>query len=166
MPKIFKLTRMKTMKNWLLSGLLFLMVSTVFSQGKITGTITDGQGPLPGANIAVKGTSQSASTGFDGKFTISSTVNSGELIVSYIGYENQTINFTISNTGTADLGNVVLVANSNELSEIVVKSSVVDVAKDRKTPVAVSTIKASEIQQKLGTQEFLESLILLEFLML
>lgn len=133
------------------------MVSTVFSQGKIIGTITDGQGPLPGANIAVKGTSQSASTGFDGKFTISSTVNSGELIVSYIGYENQTVNFTISN-GTADLGNIVLIANSNELSEIVVKSTVVDIAKDRKTPVAVSTIKSSEIQEKLGTQEFPEIL--------
>src|SRR6478609_5945090 len=149
---------MKTMKNWLLSGLLFLMVSTVFSQGKITGTITDGQGPLPGANIAIKGTSTNTTTEIDGKFTITSTVKSGQLIVSYIGFESQTISFTTSNTGTTNLGNIVLVANSNELSEIVVKSSVVDVAKDRKTPVAVSTIKASEIQQKLGTQEFPEIL--------
>ena len=46
---------MKTMKNWLLTGLMFLVVSTVFSQGKITGTITDGQGSLPGANVAIKG---------------------------------------------------------------------------------------------------------------
>ncbi len=157
MPKIFKLTRMNTMKNWLLSGLLFLMVSTVFAQGKITGTITDSQGPLPGANVAVKGTSENVSTGFDGKFTINSSVKSGELVVTYIGYENQTISFTISN-GAADLGRIVLVANSNELSEIVVKSTVVDVAKDRKTPVAVSTIKASEIREKLGTQEFPEIL--------
>src|SRR6186713_2852353 len=125
---------MKTMKNWLFSGLLFLMVSTVFSQGKISGTITDGQNPLPGANVAIKGTSASASTGFDGKFTIDSPVNAGQLIISYIGYANQTVDFTISN-GIANLGNIVLVSNSNELSEIVVKSSVVDIAKDRKTPV-------------------------------
>ncbi len=157
LPKIFKLTRMKTMKNWLLSGLLFLMVSTVFSQGKITGTITDGQSTLPGANIAIKGTSASVSTGFDGKFTIESNTDSGQLIISYIGYASQTIDFTISN-GTANLGRIVLIANSNELSEIVVKSSVVDVAKDRKTPVAVSTIKSAEIQEKLGTQEFPEIL--------
>ncbi|WP_348823923.1 TonB-dependent receptor [Flavobacterium aestuarii] len=148
---------MKTMKNWLLSGLLFLMVSTVFSQGKITGTITDGQSTLPGANIAIKGTSASVSTGFDGKFTIESNTDSGQLIISYIGYASQTIDFTISN-GTANLGRIVLIANSNELSEIVVKSSVVDVAKDRKTPVAVSTIKSAEIQEKLGTQEFPEIL--------
>ncbi|HKO78299.1 MAG TPA: carboxypeptidase-like regulatory domain-containing protein, partial [Flavobacterium sp.] len=149
---------MKTMKNWLLSGLLFLMVSTVFSQGKITGTITDGQGPLPGANVAIKGSSAAASTGFDGKFSIDSAVNAGQLIISYIGFENQTVSFSVSSNGTTDLGNIVLVSNSNQLSEIVVKSSVVDVAKDRKTPVAVSTIKASEIQAKLGTQEFPEVL--------
>ncbi|REG99132.1 TonB-dependent receptor [Flavobacterium aquicola] len=148
---------MKTMKNWLLSGLLFLVVSTVFSQGKITGTITDGQSTLPGANVAIAGTSASASTGFDGKFAIDSNTNSGQLIISYIGYASQTVDFTISN-GTANLGNITLVSNSNELSEIVVKSSVVDIAKDRKTPVAVSTIKASEIQAKLGTQEFPEIL--------
>ncbi|MGQ7945746.1 TonB-dependent receptor [Flavobacterium sp. WC2509] len=149
---------MKTMKNWLLSGLLFLMVSTVFSQGKITGTITDGQGSLPGANVAIKGTSTSVSTGYDGKFTIDSNKNSGQLIISYIGFVNQTVDFTISEKGTANLGTIVLVSDSNQLDEIVVKSSIMDVAKDRKTPVAVSTIKASEIQQKLGTQEFPEIL--------
>lgn len=148
---------MKTMKNWLLSGLLFLMVSTVFSQGKITGTITDGQSTLPGANVAIAGTSASISTAFDGKFTIESNTNSGQLIISYIGYASQTIDFAISN-GTANIGNIVLVSNSNELNEIVVKSGVVDLVKDRKTPVAVSTIKASEIQAKLGTQEFPEIL--------
>ncbi|PJJ10343.1 carboxypeptidase-like protein [Flavobacterium sp. 1] len=147
---------MKTMKNWLLSGLLFLMVSTVFSQGKITGAITDGQNPLPGANVAIKGTSASASTGFDGKFTIDSNVNSGQLIISYIGFASQTVDFTISN-GVADLGNIILVS-SNELSEVVVKSGVIDLAKDRKTPVAVSTINATEIQAKLGSQEFPEVL--------
>ena len=44
------------------------------------------------------------------------------------------------------------------MSEVVVKHLVVDIAKDRKTPVAVSTIKAAEIQEKLGTQEFPEIL--------
>ena len=47
---------------------------------------------------------------------------------------------------------------SNQLEEVIVKSTVIDVAKDRKTPVAVSTIKASEIQAKLGNQEFPELL--------
>jgi len=47
---------------------------------------------------------------------------------------------------------------SNQLEEVVVKNNIIDVAKDRKTPVAVSTIKASEIKEKLGNQEFPEIL--------
>lgn len=43
---------------------------------------------------------------------------------------------------------------TNQLEEVVVRGSIIDVAKDRKTPVAVSTIKASEIQAKAGNQEF------------
>ncbi len=146
------------MKNWLLTGLLFMIVSTAFSQGKITGTITDGVASLPGANVAIKGSSAATSTDFDGKFTIDATTSTGEIVLSYLGYENQTIKFTVAKGATTNLGKIVLVSNSNELSEIVVKSSVVDIAKDRKTPVAVSTIKAAEIQEKLGSQEFPEIL--------
>ncbi|SHH31935.1 TonB-dependent receptor [Flavobacterium johnsoniae] len=148
---------MKKMKNWLLTGLFFMIVSTVFSQGKVTGTITDGTGSLPGANVQIKGSSTATSTDFDGKFTLNSTTSTGEIVISYLGYENKTVKFTV-NGGTANVGTIALSSNSNELSEIVVKSTVVDIAKDRKTPVAVSTIKAAEIKEKLGTQEFPEIL--------
>ena len=149
---------MRTMKNWLLSGLLFMMVSAVFSQGKITGTVTDGQNSLPGANVAIKGSKSGTSADFDGKFSLNTTVASGEVVISFIGYNAKTVKFTVSNGGTTDLGTIVLTNNSSELSEVVVTSGVIDIAKDRKTPVAVSTIKATEIQQKLGTQEFPEIL--------
>jgi len=134
------------------------MVSMAFSQGKITGTITDGQSSLPGANVIIKGTSKGTAVDFDGKFTLSTTTNSGEIVISFLGFDTKTIKFSVSKGETQDLGDIVLVSNSNELKEIVVKSSVIDIAKDRKTPVAVSTIKAAEIQEKLGTQEFPEIL--------
>jgi len=146
------------MKNWLLTGLLFMIVSTAFSQGKITGMITDGSGSLPGANVVIKGSTTATSTDFDGKFTLNATTSTGEIVISFLGYDNLTVKFSVSKGATANLGTIVLVSNSNELSEIVVKSSIVDIAKDRKTPVAVSTIKAAEIQEKLGTQEFPEIL--------
>jgi len=146
------------MKNWLLTGLLFMIVSTAFSQGKITGMITDGSGSLPGANVVIKGSTTATSTDFDGKFTLNATTSTGEIVISFLGYDNLTLKFSVSNGGTTNLGTIVMASNSNELSEIVVKSTVVDIAKDRKTPVAVSTIKAAEIQEKLGTQEFPEIL--------
>lgn len=134
-----------------------MIVSTAFSQGKVTGIITDGVGSLPGANVVVKGSTTATSTDFDGKFTIESEVSSGELVISFLGYETKTVKFSVTN-GTTNLGSIVLASNSNELSEIVVKSTTVDIAKDRKTPVAVSTIRAAEIQAKLGNQEIPEML--------
>lgn len=47
--------------------------------------------------------------------------------------------------------------DAQELEGVVV-TGIMDVARDRQTPVAVSTIKATEIQEKLGSQEFPEIL--------
>ncbi len=54
---------------------------------KVSGIVADESGPLPGANIVVKGTKVSAQTNFDGKFSINA--NKGDiLIISFIGYVN------------------------------------------------------------------------------
>ncbi|ASV30421.1 TonB-dependent receptor [Maribacter cobaltidurans] len=132
----------------------FLLTATVFSQTTITGTVVDGEmgGPLPGATVVVKGTSNGTSTDFDGNFTIESATSSGTLRVSYIGFMPQEVSFTGGSVGT-----ISLMPNAEELEGVVV-TGVQDIAKDRKTPVAVSTIKAEEIQLKLGSQEFPEIL--------
>ena len=136
------------------------MTTVMFSQGKIKGTVLDNElnGGLPGVNVLVKGSATGASTDIDGKFILNTTASSGQVVISYIGYKTQTVNFTVKSGETVDLGTIKLSADSNQLDEVVVKSTVIDVAKDRKTPVAVSTIRASEIQQKLGNQEFPEIL--------
>ena len=52
---------------------------------KITGTVVDAMGPVIGASVVVKGTSNGVATDFDGNFTLS--VNQGQtIVVSYIGY--------------------------------------------------------------------------------
>lgn len=150
---------MKKFKNNLLSGIFLLVTTIMFSQGKIKGTIVDNnQLALPGVNVVIKGTAQGTSTDVDGKFVVKSTTAVGQVVVSFLGYQSKTINFTTKQGEALDLGVIKLTADANELTEVVVKSTIIDVAKDRKTPVAVSTIKASEIQQKLGNQEFPEIL--------
>ncbi len=151
---------MKNFKKWSFTAVLLMMVSVVFSQGKVTGTVIDSElkGSLPGATVSVKGAKTAAATDMDGKFTLNVTSASGQLVISYVGFDAKTINFSVANGKTVDLGSIVLTSNANSLEEVVVKSTVVDVAKDRKTPVAVSTVKASEIQAKLGNQEFPEIL--------
>lgn len=149
---------MKKIKNYVLFCMMFFAFSTAFSQGKITGKIKDNDGSLPGANIVIKGSPIGTTTDFDGSFVLTTTASTGELVISFLGFETKTVRFSVSNGATKDIGTIVLTSNSNELKEIIVKSSVIDVAKDRKTPVAVSTIKAAEIQEKLGSQEFPEIL--------
>ena len=57
---------------------------------KITGTVVDAQGPVIGASVMEKGTTNGTVTDFDGNFTLN--VNPGATIVlSYIGYETQEI---------------------------------------------------------------------------
>jgi len=46
--------------------------------------------------------------------------------------------------------------DSIALAEVVVSSGVIDVAKERETPIAVSTISAREVQLKVGNMEFPE----------
>ena len=43
-----------------------------------------------------------------------------------------------------------------KLDEVIVSSRVIDVAKERETPIAVSTISAQEVLLKVGNQEFPE----------
>jgi len=144
---------MKKIKNFLFVVLFFATI-TVVGQTKITGTVVDETNePLPGASVVVKGTKNGTSTDFDGKFTVNAKTNSGVVVISFIGYKNREVSFSSSN---ANLGTIKLAEGGDALDEIVITAT--SFAIDRKTPVAVSTIKAADIERKLGTQEFPEIL--------
>jgi len=147
---------MKKITKWLFMTIVMMASTAMFSQGKLTGVVKDNNGVLPGANVVVKGTSVGTTTDFDGKFSLNVKTASGTLEVSFLGYKTKAVTFNVSN-GTTNLGTIILEANSESLNEVVV-TGVIDLAKDRKTPVAVSTIKAADIQEKLGAQEFPEIL--------
>tara|TARA_R110002167_G_scaffold13570_20_gene56284 strand:+ start:265 stop:2994 length:2730 start_codon:yes stop_codon:yes gene_type:complete len=143
------------MKQKYFAIMAFFMTAVAFSQGTITGTIVDGElgGPLPGANVLVQGTTNGVSADFDGNFTIEVESNTGVFVVSYIGFTSKKVPFTT----TGSIGSIMLLPDAEELEGVVV-TGILDIAKDRETPVAVSTIRASDIQEKLGSQEFPELL--------
>ncbi len=140
----------------------FLFISAIsFAQGTISGTITDGDlgGPLSGANVIEEGTDNGAVTDFDGNFTFNVDANSGTIVITYLGYSTKKMSFTLSN-GSANLGSIILDVDADALGEIVIiGTGIIDLADDRKTPVAVSTITAKEIQLKAaGNVEFTEAM--------
>lgn len=130
---------------------------TAATYGQVKGVVYDAETntPLPGANVTIKGTTLGVSTDFDGNFQIKTTDTKGTLVVSYVGYLKQEVAFS----GTKTALKIHLKPDAQSLSEVVVTgSSLLDIAKERQTPVAVSTIKVAEIVEKLGTQEFPELL--------
>ena len=68
--------------------LLFFAPFSLLGQGQITGTVTssdDGM-PLPGATVVEVGTTNGATTDFDGNYTLGDVASDATLAFSYIGY--------------------------------------------------------------------------------
>ncbi|MFL9839229.1 TonB-dependent receptor [Flavobacterium sp. ST-75] len=101
---------------------LLLVLALVFSTHlcwsqdmNVSGKVTsgdDGMG-IPGALVAVKGTTNSVATDIDGNYTISAPLNA-VLQFSFIGYQSQEV------TVTGNTVNVVLQEESQELNEVVI----------------------------------------------
>tara|TARA_B110000971_G_scaffold163273_1_gene167089 strand:+ start:526 stop:3237 length:2712 start_codon:yes stop_codon:yes gene_type:complete len=138
------------MKKLILFSLMILSSFMTFSQ--ISGKIVDADSnqPLPGATILVQGTDDGVVTDFDGEFTIQAATAGNTLVISYLGYETQKV---IAQDGILV---VALALSAESLDEIILTSGVIDLAEMRATPIAVSTIKASEIALKVGNMEFPE----------
>lgn len=141
---------------------MFLAVALMFTaftmaQSTVTGTVLDSEinSPLPSASVIEKGTTNGTTTDFDGKFTLTTQSKSGEIVISYVGYESITLSFN----GSTDLGTASL-APDNSLEEVVIiGTGVIDLAAGRETPVAVSTIRGKDIQLKAaGNVEFGEAM--------
>lgn len=90
-------------------------VSIVQQQGKkVTGTVSDSQGPIIGATVRVKGTQIATVTDMDGKYSIS--IKPGQtLLVSYVGYTDKEVKI-----GSQAKYDVTLQENNNDLNEVVV----------------------------------------------
>jgi len=108
------------MKNKLLTKLLLLPVvllmgSTAFAQMTVSGTVSDANGPVPGVNVVVQGTSNGAQTDFDGNYSISDVANDATLVFSYIGYATQEV--FVNGRSSVD---VTLAEDAQALAEVVV----------------------------------------------
>ncbi len=139
---------------------LFAVVSSfsfVQAQGTVTGVIKDadtGEG-LVGATVVEKGTTHGVATDLDGKFSLNLTSGTHTLVFTYVGYGAIEKNVKVSNDNVTKLGTVKLKSNQIGLNGINVIASY---AVDRKTPVAVSTVRTIEIEENLGSQELPEVL--------
>lgn len=149
------------MKKHLLLLMILLGSAAMYAQNQVSGTVIDADSgtPLLGASVQLSGTSIGVVADFDGNFTLNvEGRTSGKLSISYVGYLTRNIDFNITGN-QVNLGQIRLREDANVLNEVVlVGSGLIDLASDRKTPIAVSTVTAQEVQKKSGNQEFPEIL--------
>ena len=106
---------------------------------QVKGTVVDAFGPITGAAIVVKGTTNGTVTDMDGNFTIDAKV--GDVIsISFMGYKTQEIKFT----GQSSIS-VTLTEDTQKLGEVVVTAMGIKKEK-RALSYAMSELKSDDIQ--------------------
>jgi len=107
-------------------------------QSSVSGTVSDGTGPLPGVTIYVKGSSTSTVSGDDGNFTIAAAVGD-TLVFSFLGFKD------IELAVTSLRHNVILQEDVSQLQEVVINAGYYSV-KDRNRTGSISRITAKDIE--------------------
>ncbi len=130
------------MKNYLFRNLLFLGLFVLgfgAHAQSVSGTVSDVNGPLAGANVVVKGTANGTTADFDGNYTLNEVDSNATLVITYVGYLSQEINVAGQSTI-----NILLEEDASQLDEVVI----VGYGTKKKALVtgAISSIKAEDIQ--------------------
>ncbi|MET3874708.1 carboxypeptidase-like regulatory domain-containing protein [Chitinophaga sp. OAE865] len=116
--------------------LCLLIFTPLFSlaQNKISGKVTDSKKhPLPGVNIALKGSYDGATTAADGSFSFTTTATGDQLLsASLTGY--QTLELKI-NTAAGEQLNIVLKSAVNALRVVTISAGSFEASDDKKGTV-------------------------------
>ncbi len=124
--------------------ILLLFFNEVNAQISVSGTVTDDQGPIPAANIILKGTSIGTAADFDGNYTIDNVPIDGILVFSSVGYKPKEIGIK----GQTSI-NVQLEFDVSSLDEVVV----IGYGSLKRTDLtgAVTSVSAESIEQSVPT---------------
>ena len=92
-----------------------MAIIRMMANGKVTGTVEDDFGPVTGASVVVKGTTNGTITDMDGNFTLEGVKNGDVIQISFIGYSTMEITYTGQPVGV-----IKLAEDTQKLDEVVV----------------------------------------------
>jgi iron complex outermembrane receptor protein len=142
------------MKNTLCALTALLLFKISFAQTTLTGTVTDRTSgtPLQGVSIKVKNTGTGTFTRPEGTYSIP-VPQGAVLIISYVGYTEQ----TITTKGEPTI-NIQLNSTSNELTQIVVVGNRGAPRSSTSSPVPVDVINVNQMKQSTGRPDLMSQL--------
>ena len=108
---------------------------------KISGTITDDVGPLPGVTIAVKGRSTTAISDYNGHYTITASPTD-ILVFSFMGFK--TVEIVLS---SQKIVNIQLKEDATALREVLVNAGYYSV-KEKERTGSIVKLKAADIEKQ------------------
>ncbi|OXB07050.1 SusC/RagA family TonB-linked outer membrane protein [Flavobacterium pectinovorum] len=133
---------MEKLKLLLLAFCFCFSINTWAQKTEVSGVVLDDKGiPLPAANVLEKGTTNSVTTDFDGKFKFSASNKNAILIVSYMGFEDLTLKLDETKTNYS----IKLQPTTNSLEQVVVVGYGKGSRKNLTT--AVTSVKAEDLNR-------------------
>lgn len=133
---------MEKLKLLLLAFCFGFSINTWAQKTEVSGVILDDKGiPLPAANVLEKGTTNNVTTDFDGKFRISASNKDATLIISYIGFEDQSLKLDGAKTNYS----IKLQPNTTNLEQVVVVGYGKGSRKNLTT--SVTSVKAEDLNR-------------------
>jgi TonB-linked SusC/RagA family outer membrane protein len=127
---------------YLKRALLLLVAIALFTdiyaqESNVSGRVTEPEGPVPGVNILIKGTTRGTVTDLEGNYSISAPSNA-TLVFSAIGYTSQEVPI-----GDRSIIDINLVQDVRSLSEVVVTGYTTQNRRD--ITGAVSVVKPTDL---------------------
>jgi len=102
------------LKGLIMLFFVLILQSSIAQEKKITGVVSDANGPIPGVNVMVKGTKTGVQSDFDGKYVINA--KTGDILTfSYMGFKD--VSLTV---GSGSVLNAKMQEDGKELDEVVV----------------------------------------------
>ncbi len=148
-----KKLRRKLSKNFFIAIFIVITANTIKAQGVIKGTVKNAANneTLISVTVFIKGTTVGTFTDNNGDFKLHVRNNPKYVSVKFTGFKTKTLKVNFNEDKEADLGIIFLKPEFIGLQEIEVFSNI---AVDRKTPVAVTSISTKKIKKNLGSQDF------------
>ncbi|WP_343586602.1 TonB-dependent receptor [Flavobacterium sp.] len=133
---------MEKLKLLLLAFFFGFSINTWAQKTEVSGVVLDDKGiPLPAANILEKGTTNTVTTDFDGKFKFLASNKNATLIFSFIGFDDQTVKLD----GTKTNYSIKLQSTTTNLEQVVVVGYGKGSRKNLTT--SVSSVKAEDLNR-------------------
>ncbi len=128
------------LKGFMMLFFVLVLQSSIAQEKKISGVVSDANGPIPGVNVLVKGTKNGVQSDFDGKYTIKA--KTGDILTfSYMGFKD--VNLTV---GSGSVLNAKMQEDGKELDEVVVVAY--GTAKKTSYTGSATQIKSDQLEER------------------